>query len=102
MADGAFLDVNIFGNEYRVACALGEQEALEAAVGFVDQRMTEISGKSKTASAERVAVMAALNIAHEFLSWQASQSEGFDTAQLKRRMKDMEARLEGLLANGKS
>lgn len=97
-AEDNFLDVTIHGREYRVACPPGEREALEAAVGFVDERMTEIAGKTKNASSERVAVMAALNIAHEFLSYRESHQEGFDTARAKRRIASMEARLDALLA----
>lgn len=93
-----FLDVTIFGREYRVACPAGEREALESAVSFVDARMNDIAGKSKTASPERVAVMAALNIAHELLSFRASNQEGFDTALAKRRIADMDARLEAFFA----
>lgn len=97
-AEPNFLDVNIHGREYRVACPPGEREALEAAVAFVDGRMVEVAQKTKNASAERVAVMVALNIAHEFLSYRESHKEGFDTAAARRRIADMEARLDALLA----
>jgi len=101
-SESKFLDVNIYDREYRVACAPGERAALETAVGFVDQRMSEIAGKTKNATAERVAVMAALNIAHEFLSYRDSHQEGFDTASAKRRIDGMEARLDALLIGAKS
>lgn len=96
--DNHFLDVTIHGREYRVACPPGEREALEAAVGFVDGRMSEVASKIKSGTPERVAVMAALNIAHEFLSYRESHQEGFDTAAAKRRIAGMEARLDSLLA----
>jgi cell division protein ZapA len=92
------IDVCICGREYRVACEPNEREALEEAVAFVDGRMQEIADKIKTATPERVAVMAALNIAHEFLSFRASDAEGFDMASAKRRIDRMEARLDALLA----
>ena len=93
------IDVSIFGHEYRVKCEPGEREALEATVAFVNQRMQEIAEKSKAATPERVAVMAALNIAHEFLSYRESHREGFDMAAAKRRIAAMEARLDALLAS---
>jgi cell division protein ZapA len=96
--EGSFLDVTILGREYRVACEPGEREALESAVVFVDGRMREIAGSAKNPSPERVAVMAALNIAHEFLSHRASHSDSFDTVAVKRRIDAMEARLDALLA----
>jgi cell division protein ZapA len=92
------IDVSICGREYRVACEPSEREALQSAVSFVDLRMQEIAGKSKTATPERIAVMAALNIAHEFLSFRESHAEGFDMASAKRRIDGMEARLDALLA----
>lgn len=92
------IDVSICGRDYRVACEPGEREALQLAVSFVDQRMQEIAGKSKTATPERIAVMAALNIAHEFLSFRESSAEVFDIAAAKRRIDGMEARLDALLA----
>ena len=63
---GNFIDVAILGREYRVACPPGEQEALLAAVAYVDRKMQDIAAKSKTAAAERVAGMAALNITNYF------------------------------------
>jgi cell division protein ZapA len=100
-AEDSFLDVTIYGREHRVACPAGEREALEAAVGFVDRRMNDIATKTKNATPERVAVMAALNIAHEFLSYRESHQEGFDTALAKRRIIGMEARLDALLVGAK-
>ena len=59
-----FLDVKIMGREYRVACTPEERDALMSAVELVDNKMREIAQRTKSTIAERVAVMAALNIAH--------------------------------------
>lgn len=95
-AEPNFLDVKIMGREYRVACAPEEQEALLAAVDLVDNKMREIAQKTKSTIAERVAVMAALNIAHERLAGGAEQSVA--SPDLKRRINDMGARLDAVLA----
>ena len=71
-----FLDVKIMGREYRVACAPEEREALQAAVDLVDNKMRDIAQRTKSTIAERVAVMAALNIAHERLSEGALTTTG--------------------------
>jgi cell division protein ZapA len=95
-----FLDVAILGREYRVACPPGEQAALLSAVAYVDGKMQEIAAKSKTAAAERVAVMAALNIAHELLSADTPKAPattgqtGVDDADFRRRIQVMEAQLD--------
>src|SRR5574343_844933 len=97
-----FLDVNIMGREYRVACTPEERDALLAAVDLVDGKMREIAQRTKNTIAERVAVMAALNIAHELLTSGrpgavAAVTEGVATSDAKRRIDDMGARLDAVL-----
>ena len=101
-AAGQFLDVTIAGREYRIACPPDEQPALQAAVRLLDARMRDVAAKSKGASAERVAVMAALNLAHDYLALTAPQGDTgasgiFDTAAVRRRMAAMEAQLDLVL-----
>jgi len=91
------LDVIIMGRTYKVACADDERDALRAAVIYLDKKMNEIKSAGKVASAERIAVMAALNISHELLTTRNSTS-GFDIEMLKRRMASMEATLDKALA----
>ncbi len=99
-----FLDVKIMGREYRVACAPEERDALLAAVDLVDGKMRDIAQRTKNTIAERVAVMAALNIAHEHLSAAAGEgsptefAEAVATSETKRRIGDMGARLDAVLA----
>ena len=98
-AEPNFLDVKIMGREYRVACSAEERTALLAAVDLVDNKMREIAQRTKNTIAERVAVMAALNIAHERLSIAENPvAESVDTSDAKRRIFDMGARLDAVLA----
>jgi cell division protein ZapA len=90
------LDVSIMGRSYRVTCADEEREALLAAVAYVDKKMTEIKAASKVAGTERIAVMAALNIANELLSIKIGS--GFDIAELKRRMNSVQSKLDPALS----
>jgi cell division protein ZapA len=90
------LDVSILGRSYRVTCADDEREALLAAVAYVDKKMTEIKAASKVAGVERIAVMAALNIANELLSIKIGS--GFDMAELKRRMNSVQSKLDQALS----
>ena len=60
------LDVSLLGHDYKVACKEGEEAELKEAVAFLDARMREIRDSTKIHSTERIAVMAALNLAHEF------------------------------------
>jgi cell division protein ZapA len=90
------LDVSIMGRNYRVVCADDEREALLNAVAFVDKKMTEIKAASKVTGTERIAVMAALNIANELLS--VKLGGGFDIAELKRRMNSVQSKLDQALS----
>lgn len=110
-----YLDITLLGKEYRVACPPEERDGLLAAVAMVDARMHDIAEKTKSNISERIAVMAALNIAHEHLSQknEASLPEqktepgtgletgpgiGLDFGAVRRRISDMEAKLEAVLA----
>ena len=91
------LDVTIMGRTYKVACSDEERNALLSAVAYLDRKMTEIKNAGRVGSAERIAVMAALNIAHELLS-SRNHASGFDMEGLRRRMAAMEATLDQALA----
>lgn len=86
------LDVNIMGREFRVACPEEEQKELLEAVDYLDRKMREIRDSGKVLGIERIAIMAALNIAHEFLTMRVAG--GFDMGEFKRRMSGMQAVIE--------
>lgn len=90
------VEVNLLGRTYRVACDDGEREALMQAVTYLDGKMNEIRKAGKVTGAERIAVMAALNVAHELLS--VKLGGGFDMGQAKRRLSDIESRLDAAIA----
>ena len=94
------LDVTIMGRSYKVACEDQERAELLEAVAYLDRKMSEIKSAGKVASIERIAVMAALNIAHELLGARKSGDAGpaFDIEALKRRMISMQITLEEALA----
>ena len=95
-----YLDITLLGKEYRVACPPEERDALQNAVAYVDARMREIAEKTHSNIAERIAVMAALNIAHEHLSAGAGSEVDFavDTSDAKRRIANMGVRISSVLA----
>jgi len=68
MSDAEAVSVQIMDKEYRLACSEDEREALFAAVDYLNRQMREIKGSGKVIGSERIAVMAALNMAHEVLS----------------------------------
>jgi cell division protein ZapA len=90
------IEVTVLGRSYTVACGDSEREALLQAVAYLDAKMAEIKKAGKVVGTERIAVTAALNIAHELLSMRLG--EGFDVGEARRRIGDIEARLEAALA----
>ena len=93
-ADPKGLQINVMGREFRVACPENEQKELLEAVEYLNRKMDEIRDHGKVIGIERIAIMAALNIAHELLTTKVG---GFDMAALKRRMQNMETTLDQAL-----
>ncbi|HCW89156.1 MAG TPA: cell division protein ZapA [Marinobacter sp.] len=61
------VEVKILDKEYLVACPDDARSALLNAADHLDTRMREIRASGKVFGTERIAVMAALNIAHDLL-----------------------------------
>jgi cell division protein ZapA len=93
------IDVSILGHDYSLACAPNEKDALLAAVRYVDQRMLGVKGSGKVSSNERIAVMAAIQIAAELLAMRAPDGPLGDVAlgDFKRRIDDMNTLLDQAL-----
>ena len=62
------VSLNILDKEYRVACPAGEEEALQASAHLLNTRIQEIRDRGKAIGADRIAVMAALNLANDLLN----------------------------------
>lgn len=90
------LDVTILDRELRVACPEEEKQSLLDAVGYLNKKMHEIRDAGKIVNVERIAIMAALNIAHELLSTKVGR--GIDLADLTRRMESMQTAIDQALA----
>ena len=98
------LDVSILGREYRVGCKQSERDELLLAVQLLDRRMREIRDSGKIAGTERIAVMAALNIAHELLQAKsdhvgAATAGNFDTVGVRRRISAMQSAIDRAMAD---
>lgn len=88
MSESRSLQITVMGRDFRVACAEDEQAGLLQAVDYLNKKMLEIRDSGKVIGLERIAIMAALNIAHDLLA--VKVGGGFDMAELKRRMNGME------------
>ncbi len=68
MAGPRSIEIQIMGRPYKVACSREEQSALIAAADYLDKKMHEIRDTTKVIGAERIAIMAGLNLAHDLLT----------------------------------
>ncbi|HEX4619668.1 MAG TPA: cell division protein ZapA [Steroidobacteraceae bacterium] len=96
--DQARVSVRIMEKEFVVGCAYEERSALLDAAEFLNTRMREIRDNGKVVGLDRVAVMAALNLAHEFLKLRDRETK-LDGG-VGQRVRALRERVEGAL--GKS
>lgn len=90
------LDVSIMGREFRVGCPSDEEATLLQAVDLLNEKMLEIRATGKVVGLEKIAILAALNISHEFLQVQVGGGD-FDIAAIQRRIKNMNAAVDAAL-----
>ncbi|MGB5765289.1 MAG: cell division protein ZapA, partial [Arenicellales bacterium] len=80
--------------DYTVACPEEKREELIATAAYLDKNMREIQQSGAVLGTERVAVMAALNIAHDLLSLR--ENTGL-TVEMETRIKNLRRNLEEAL-----
>lgn len=88
------VSIRLLDREYTVGCEPGERDSLMAAAKLLDGRMREIRGGNRLAALDRVAVLAALNLAHE-LHQLRHEEEGRDR-ELVRVLDEIRRKLDGL------
>ncbi|MGE8232682.1 MULTISPECIES: cell division protein ZapA [unclassified Stenotrophomonas] len=91
MSNNEPVSVHILDREYTVGVEPTERESLTAAARVLDGKMREIRGSNRMAAVDRIAVLAALNLAHELQQVrdeQLAQQQRFQSAmnELNRRL----------------
>lgn len=97
-ADTMTVTVKVMGKEYSVNCPPAEHEALVASAEFVNERMTAIKKRGRALDAERIAVMAALNLAREYLALSGDASVVSPEQKLIERVGQMQRDIERSLS----
>ena len=90
------VSIRVLDREYTVGCEPDERDSLMSAAKLLDAKMREVRGNNRMAALDRVAVLAALNLAHE-LQQMRSENEVRDR-ELTRTLGDLHHKLDGLLA----
>lgn len=93
------VSVHILDKDYLVACGEDEHEELLASARYLDRKMREIRDGGKVIGADRIAVMAALNIAHELLTREAPRAA--PDASVATRLKGLQERVEEALSKAR-
>lgn len=95
MAETVPVTVKILDKEFRIACPKSEQNDLLASADLLNNRMSELRDSGKVIGTDRIAVMAALNLTHEFMQNQ-NESHGQDQS-INQRLDSMCNRIEEVL-----
>ncbi len=93
------LDVTLMGTPYRLVCKEGEQATLKEAVAYLDAKMTALRDSGKVKGNDRIAVMAAISVAAEFLSMKSPQGPLSDMSilEVKQKLSAMHTVLDSAL-----
>lgn len=99
MSEPKPVTVRILDKEYLISCDDSEREQLHTAVTFLNMKMKDVKDSGKVIGSERIAVMAALNIAHELLAYKRQNADYTKT--IDRTIQRLRDKLDGALTNGK-
>ena len=91
--------VTILDKEYLISCPDEEREQLHTAVTYLNMKMQEVKNSGKVIGSERVAVMAALNIAHELLAYKKENQDYTHT--IDNAVRRLRNKIDEALTNGK-
>lgn len=67
--------IQVLDKEYTVACPPEEKQALLESARILNERLREVRGGGKVLGTERMAVMTALNVIHEYNLLQKEQAQ---------------------------
>jgi len=85
--------IEILDRSYTIACPEDERHALLDSAKLLDERMRHIRDNDKVMGTERIAIIAALNIAHDLLV----QQQGGVGEDVENRLQQLTLRIENEL-----
>lgn len=92
----AYVAIRILDKEYQVACPAEERANLRASAEYLNRKMCEIRDSRKVIGLDRIAIMTALNLAHELLQLTGAERQLSDV--FVPRVRAMRERLDAALA----
>ena len=97
MSNSEPVGVRVLDREYTVGVSAEERDGLLAAARLLDARMRELRGNNRMVALDRIAVLAALNLAHEVQ--QLRQERESQQRELAGTLEALNRRLDGLLGS---
>ncbi|MES5816105.1 cell division protein ZapA [Pseudoxanthomonas sp. Soil82] len=97
MSNSEPVGVRVLDREYTVGVSAEERDGLLAAARLLDARMRELRGNNRMVALDRIAVLAALNLAHEVQ--QLRQERDSQQRELAGTLEALNRRLDGLLGS---
>ncbi|MBW7930565.1 MAG: cell division protein ZapA [Gammaproteobacteria bacterium] len=99
MSEAVRVNIRILERDYQISCSPQERAALLESAELLNTRMREIRDSGRVMGVERIAVMAALNLANELLH-SRERGEVLET-KAKARVRAMRERVEGALQSSR-
>jgi cell division protein ZapA len=96
MTDQAIsVTIELLGKPYVIRCPESEVKSLQQAAAVVNQKMTEIQESGKAINLERIAIITALNIAHDYL--QIDQHKSSIMTKINHRIAQLQDRIDSAI-----
>ena len=98
-SDSKPITVQILDKEYRIACPAGEEDALRQSATLLNNRIIEVRESGKVIGPDRITVMAALNLAHEYLA-ERSEHEQY-SSHINNKVRSLHERIDTAIRSSK-
>lgn len=85
------------GRDFCIACPEDEQEEIQLAAAYLNDKIQEVKNEGKVVDSERVTIVAALKISHELLM--IRNGSGFDIDEFKRRIVSLRKKIDSVIAS---
>ncbi|HEC19483.1 MAG TPA: cell division protein ZapA [Gammaproteobacteria bacterium] len=92
------ISIRVLDKEYQVACPADEEPALLESARLLDEKMREIRDTRKMIGADRIAVMAALNLAHDLIQAQTDSAGG---PSFESKLRSLQSKVEAAITRGR-
>ena len=99
MSQNQPVTVHVLDKEYTITCKSDERDELLESARYLDAKMRDVRDNGRVLAAEKIALMAALNITHELIQLKSTKSDGSES--VSRRIQNLQNKIEIALNSNK-